>query len=129
MICLISALDFHNLTLQIPHVIYVALAKNAYRPKISYPPIEYFTYPDEVLNTGTIIIKEPGWSIRIFDKEKTLIDCLIFERLLDDEIIDDAFSKYMRFPPKNYLKKLEKYAEQFGVLPQLHERLNKSMCC
>ena len=43
-ICLISALAFHEITTQIPHFVYVALPSQAHRPAISYPPMRYFWY-------------------------------------------------------------------------------------
>ena len=43
-ICLISALAFHEITTQIPHFVYVALPSNAHKPTISYPPMRYFWY-------------------------------------------------------------------------------------
>ena len=41
-ICLISALAFHEITTQIPHFVYVALPNSAHKPAIFYPPMRYF---------------------------------------------------------------------------------------
>src|SRR4030066_76859 len=41
-ICLISALSFHNLTTQIPHQIYIALPVSAENPRLEYPPFRIF---------------------------------------------------------------------------------------
>lgn len=41
-ICLISALAFHEITTQIPHFVYVAVPHNAYKPVMEYPPIRFF---------------------------------------------------------------------------------------
>ncbi len=38
-ICLISALSFHELTTQIPHEVHVALAAGAEEPRVDFPPI------------------------------------------------------------------------------------------
>jgi len=38
-ICLISALDIHELTTAIPHHVYIALPKTSRDPKLSYPPL------------------------------------------------------------------------------------------
>ena len=43
-ICLISALAFHEITTQIPHFVYVALPSQAHKPMISHPPMRYFWY-------------------------------------------------------------------------------------
>jgi hypothetical protein len=41
-ICLISALVFHELTTQIPHAVYIALARGATPPRLDYPPVQIF---------------------------------------------------------------------------------------
>jgi len=51
-ICLISALAFHEITTQIPHFVYVALPSTAHRPLISHPPMRYFWFTDKLLKTG-----------------------------------------------------------------------------
>ena len=38
-ICLISALSFHEITTQIPHDVHVALPRGAEEPRLDYPPI------------------------------------------------------------------------------------------
>ena len=39
-ICLISALQFHALTLQMPSAVWMAIERTAWKPTISYPPID-----------------------------------------------------------------------------------------
>lgn len=38
-ICLISALAFHELTTQIPHQVHLALPRGAEEPRLQYPPL------------------------------------------------------------------------------------------
>jgi predicted transcriptional regulator of viral defense system len=118
--CLITALDFHDLTLQIPKFIFVAVSKKTYKPKITYPPVQYIVYSDELLNTGTLTISKPGSNFKIFNREKTLIDCLVFKDLLWGEVIADAVLKYLDYPEKNNRNMLEEYAKKFGVLEDLN---------
>src|ERR1700733_507772 len=73
-ICLISALAFHEITTQIPHFVYVALPKSAHKPAIVHPPMRYFWYSEKLLITGVEEHKIDGYSIKIFDVEKTLVD-------------------------------------------------------
>ena len=51
-ICLISALNFHNLTVQIPHFIYIAIRHDKKVPKIDYPPIKIFKFSDKTFYEG-----------------------------------------------------------------------------
>lgn len=51
-ICLISALEFHDLTTQIPHAVHVALPGNAERPRLDYPPIRLFWFSGPAYTAG-----------------------------------------------------------------------------
>src|SRR5437762_583371 len=43
-ICLISALAYHELTTQIPHQVYVATPRNSEPPRLDYPPVRPFRF-------------------------------------------------------------------------------------
>ena len=40
-VCLISALQFHELTLQMPSEVWMAIDRTAWRPRIEYPPVRF----------------------------------------------------------------------------------------
>ena len=50
-ICLISALAFHEITTQIPHFVYIAIPSDAHKPTIPYPPMRYFWYTKKLIKT------------------------------------------------------------------------------
>ena len=51
-ICLISALAFHELTTQIPHEVHVALPRGAEEPRLDYPPINTYRFGGEAFTEG-----------------------------------------------------------------------------
>ena len=51
-ICLVSALAFHEITTQIPHPVSIALAKGAESPKLDHPPISIHRFSKEALTEG-----------------------------------------------------------------------------
>jgi len=51
-VCLISALAFHELTTQIPHAVDIALARGAERPRIDYPPVSYHWFSGAAFTSG-----------------------------------------------------------------------------
>jgi predicted transcriptional regulator of viral defense system len=51
-ICLISALSFHELTTQIPHEVHVALQRGAEEPRLDYPPIRTYRFTGEAFTAG-----------------------------------------------------------------------------
>jgi predicted transcriptional regulator of viral defense system len=113
-ICLISALAFHEITTQIPHFVYVALPKNAHKPLISYPPMRFFWYSTKLLTTGVETRKNDGCIIKIFDIEKTLIDCVKFRNKIGMDVVLEALRMYWQSKKTN-LKKLMEYAKLFRV--------------
>lgn len=71
-ICLISALSFHEITTQIPHEVYTAISRNMAYPKLSYPPTLFFRFSDDALNAEIEIYKLSGVDVRIYSLEKPL---------------------------------------------------------
>jgi predicted transcriptional regulator of viral defense system len=113
-ICLISALAFHEITTQIPHFVYIALPSNSHKPAISYPPMRYFWYNEKLLKTGVEKHAIDGCIIKIFDIEKTLIDCVKFRNKIGMDIVLEALRMYWHSKKAN-LEKLFQYAKLFRV--------------
>ncbi len=113
-ICLISALSFHEITTQIPHFVYVAIPSTAHKPAISYPPMRYFWYSKKLLASGIEEHRMDGCSIKIFDVEKTLIDCVKFRNKIGMDVVLEALKMYWHSKKTN-LDKLFEYAKLFRV--------------
>ena len=113
-ICLVSALAFHEITTQIPHFVYVALSSRSHTPKVAYPPMRYFWYTKKLLTTGIEEHKIDGCNVKIFDVEKTLIDCVKFRNKIGMDIVLEALKMYWR-QGKADLGRLFKYAKLFRV--------------
>ena len=113
-ICLISALAFHEITTQIPHFVYVALPSQAHKPAISHPPMRYFWYSKKLLSTGVQKHSISGCNIMIFDVEKTLVDCVKFRNKIGMDVVLEALKMYWQSRKTN-LEKLFEYAKLFRV--------------
>jgi len=73
-ICLDSALAFHELTDRIPSRIWVAIGFREWRPRITHPPIQIVRFGPRVFNTGIeehVIEHVP---VRIYEPAKTIVD-------------------------------------------------------
>jgi len=77
-ICLISALAFHDLTTQIPHEVHVALPRGAEEPRLDHPPIKTYRFTGKAYTEGVETHELDGVIVRIFSPEKTLADCFKF---------------------------------------------------
>lgn len=98
--CLISALDFYNLTEQVPHFIYFSLPQGARRPEIDYPPVKIFWPSKKVYSAGINEVFVEGKPIRIYTPEKTIPDCFKFRNKIGIEVAIDALRRYFNQPTK-----------------------------
>ncbi|MBD3349725.1 MAG: transcriptional regulator [Candidatus Eisenbacteria bacterium] len=93
-ICLISALSFHELTTQIPHEVDVALATGAREPRIDHPPIRTYRFTGESFTEGVETHEIDGVDVRIYSPEKTLADCFKFRNRIGLDTAVEALRSY-----------------------------------
>ncbi len=74
-ICLVSALQFHGLTLQMPSSVWMAIERTAWRPRIDYPPIRFVRFTVSALSEGIKRHRIEGVEVAITDPARTIIDC------------------------------------------------------
>ena len=77
-ICLISALQFHEITLQLPHSVWIAVGSKDRKPAIEYPPIRVVRFGEKALMMGVKTHKIDSVPVRIFGPAKTIVDCFRF---------------------------------------------------
>ncbi len=81
-ICLISALQFHELTLQTPSRVWVAIDPKARKPRIEYPPTRIARFGGQALSLGVEIHNIDGVPVPIYNPAKTVVDCFRFRKLV-----------------------------------------------
>ena len=79
-ICLVSALAYHDITTQIPHAVFIALPKGAETPRVDNPPISVHRFSEAALKEGVETHQIDGVSISVYCPEKTLADCFKFRK-------------------------------------------------
>ncbi len=79
-ICLVSALQFHELTLQMPGRIWLAIGQKARKPRFDYPPTRVVRFGPRALSLGVQTHTVDGVSVPIFDPAKTVVDCFRFRQ-------------------------------------------------
>ena len=89
-LCLISALSFHELTTQVPHAIDVALERGTRKPRIDYPPTKFFWFSGPAFHEGIETHELDGVPVRIYDPEKTLVDCFRYRNQLGMDVVLEA---------------------------------------
>lgn len=109
-ICLISALAFHQMTTQVPHAVYLAIGANDQAPALAYPPLRLFWYSKAVHESGISETKMDGVTVRIYSPEKTLVDCFKFRNKIGIDVCIEALSLYRR-RGRMRLDLIEQYAK------------------
>lgn len=95
-ICLVSALYFHELTVQIPRWIDVAIRQSYHPPSISYPPIQFHWFSDAYLDTGVEQHDIGGVVINIYSKEKSIVDCFRLRKKVGVDVALEALKIYWK---------------------------------
>lgn len=89
-ICLVSALHFHEITTQIPHRVSIALERGAETPRLDQPPLSVHRFSKEAFSAGIGEHEIDGVMVRIYDPEKTLADCFKFRNKIGMDIVLEA---------------------------------------
>lgn len=73
-ICLVSALAFHDLTDVMPPRVWMAIGSRARKPRVTYPAIEFVRFNEKVLHSGAEPHSVEGVSVHITNPAKTIVD-------------------------------------------------------
>jgi len=95
-ICLLSALRFHEIGTQEPYDVWMALPNSAWRPRIKTLRMR-FVYPSGKAFTEGIEVHEfPGGKIRIYNPAKTVIDTFKFRNKVGLDVAIEALRDCLR---------------------------------
>ncbi len=108
-ICLTSALAFHHMTTQIPREVHVAIARGARAPRLDHPPILVYRFGASSFGAGVERHSVDGFTVRVFDPEKTLVDCFKFRNTIGLDVAVEALKLY-RERRRPRVKKILEYA-------------------
>lgn len=93
-LCLVSALSFHGLTTQIPHMVHIALEKGAEQPRLEYPPLAVYRFSRASYSPGIESHSVDGIQIPVYSREKTLVDCFKFRNAVGMDVFLEALKIY-----------------------------------
>lgn len=123
-LCLDSALYYHHYIDQKPYQWHIAIDKNTSKSrfKMDYPVIQpYYTEP-EVLKLGVTEIPFAGGTMKIYNKQRMICDCLKFEEKLDRDIFKRALLSYIADNSKD-IAELLTIARERKVLQKVQSTL------
>ena len=115
-LCMDTALFFHGYSDRAPQAWHIAVSKDSgkSRFKLDYPFVKPYYVETALLNIGLSKGDIDGNQVCIYDKERTICDCLRYEKKMDREIFNKAIINYVSDSSKK-IPILMDYARLFRI--------------
>jgi predicted transcriptional regulator of viral defense system len=95
-ICLISALQFHELTLQMPSAVWMAIDRTAWRPSISQPPIRFVRFSRWAMTEGVEKRSIESREVSITNPARSVVDCFRYRHKIGIDVAMEALREAIR---------------------------------
>jgi len=89
-VCLISALQFHGLTTQIPSQVWIAIDHKARYPKEPLLPMRIVRFSGQALSSGIEAQWIEGIRVKIYNAAKTVADCFKYRNKIGLDVAIEA---------------------------------------
>jgi predicted transcriptional regulator of viral defense system len=94
-ICLLSALQVHEMTAEVPHAVWVLIKTHAHAPTIPSPSLKVIRAGGAALTHGVETRAVEGLSMRLTTPAKTVADCFRYRRHVGLEVALAALRDYL----------------------------------
>lgn len=95
-ICLLSALQFHEIGTQLPREVWVAVDRRARRPALDFPPLRVVRFSGQALTAGVEHHVIEGQVVRITSAAKTVADCFKYRNKIGLDVALEALAEGWR---------------------------------
>ena len=95
-VCLLSALQYHDITTQAPFEVWLAIGEKAWKPRIDYPPLRIVRFSQATLNTGVEEHQIEGVPVRVFAPAKTVADCFKYRNKIGLDVAIESLRECLR---------------------------------
>jgi predicted transcriptional regulator of viral defense system len=109
-LCLLSALAFHEITTQSPASVWIALGKGARKPAIVSPSLRVVRLTEPSLSEGIERQSVEGVTVRVYSAAKTVADCFKFRNKIGLDIAIEALKDCLR-QKKATVNEIYRYAK------------------
>ncbi len=99
-VCLLSALRFHDLTTQAPAQVWLAIDQKDRRPRQGTPPLRIVHFSADALTEGIETHKIEGVKVRVYNPAKTVADCFKYRNKIGLDVAIEALRDYLHRHPR-----------------------------
>lgn len=123
-LCMNSALYYHGYLKEKPYIWHIAVDKNTSKSrfKMDYPVLQPYYTEASVLTLGVTDITMGSHTMKIYEKERLICDCLKYEDKLEHEVLKQMLRFFIEDETKD-IAKLMNYAKERRVVEKVRNRI------
>lgn len=89
-ICLLSALQFHNIGTQMPFEVWIAIDRRAAKPRMENPPLRIMRFSGPALKEGVEEHLIENVCVKVYNPAKTVADCFKYRKKIGLDVALEA---------------------------------------
>ena len=113
-VCLVSALAYHELTDQLPRAVWIAIGTRDWMPKEGRPAMRIVRLTDALLTDDVITVYIENVPVKVFGVAKTIADCFRHRRRVGQTVALEGLQEALR-QRKATPAEIARHAERGGV--------------
>lgn len=113
-VCLLSALSYHEVGTQLPHEVWMMIGRREHRPRVASPPMRFVLASGPSLTLGVETVLIDGVAVRITGVAKTVVDCFRYRRHVGLEVAIEALREVLR-ERRSTPGEVDEHARRCGV--------------
>ena len=95
-ICLLSALSFHDVKRKHPADVYIAIPEKARKIRLDYPRLRINRFSGAALTEGVEVHSIEGVNVRVYSAAKTVADCFKYRNKVGVDVAVEALREFSR---------------------------------
>ena len=95
-VCLVSALEYHGLTTQVPHAVWIMIHKSSHRPTFNAATVRVVRASGPALTAGVEKHKIEGVVVQMTTPAKTVADCFRYRDTVGTDVAVEALRDCLR---------------------------------
>jgi len=89
-VCLLTALRFHDLTTQLPHEVWMAVDRHAATPRAGFPRLRIMRFSGAAFSEGIEEHLIEGVTVKVYSAAKTVVDCFKYRNKIGIDVAVEA---------------------------------------